>query len=193
MARFGLNRVEIEGYTSIEHVELTLGAVTVFVGANGTGKSNFNNALGLLGRIADQELARRAGLNGGASALLNRASALRRIRLGLSGARGGYRAALVPGAGDNLIFEYEVLEHSAATVEELGGGHRETRLFALADSHGKAGAALDLLRGCRVFHFHDTSRNAPVKQFAPTAENLTLRSDAGNLAAVLSWPLSRRR
>jgi predicted ATPase len=42
-----------------------------------------------------------------------------------------------------------------------------------------------LLSGCRVFHFHDTSRNAPVKQFTTTADNLALRNDAGNLAAVL--------
>lgn len=45
--------------------------------------------------------------------------------------------------------------------------------------------AIALLRGCRVHHFHDTSRNAPVKQLVPTADNLSSRSDAGNLAAVL--------
>jgi predicted ATPase len=44
---------------------------------------------------------------------------------------------------------------------------------------------VDLLEGCRVYHFHDTSGDAPVKQFTSTADNLVLRNDAGNLAAVL--------
>lgn len=44
---------------------------------------------------------------------------------------------------------------------------------------------METLRGCRVFHFHDTSRNAPVKQQAYTADNKSLHSDAGNLAAIL--------
>lgn len=46
--------------------------------------------------------------------------------------------------------------------------------------------AVALLKGCRVFHFHDTSADAPVKRLGPTADNLALRNDAGNLAAVLA-------
>jgi predicted ATPase len=45
---------------------------------------------------------------------------------------------------------------------------------------------LELLRGCRVYHFHDTSRDAPAKQLVPVADNIALRNDAGNLAAVLA-------
>jgi predicted ATPase len=44
---------------------------------------------------------------------------------------------------------------------------------------------VDTLRGCRVFHFHDTSRNAPVKQQGYLADNRSLHPDAGNLAAVM--------
>jgi predicted ATPase len=53
-----------------------------------------------------------------------------------------------------------------------------------------ASYVLDLLRGCRVFHFHDTSRNAPVKQPHPTGDNQTLQGDASNLGAVL-WLLKQ--
>lgn len=45
---------------------------------------------------------------------------------------------------------------------------------------------LSLLQGCRIYHFHDTSRTAPVKQSGSTADNLMLRSDAANLAALLT-------
>jgi hypothetical protein len=36
-----------------------------------------------------------------------------------------------------------------------------------------------------VFHFHDTSRNAPVKQQGYLADNRSLHPDARNLAAVV--------
>ncbi|WP_410536934.1 AAA family ATPase [Streptomyces sp. KL2] len=41
------------------------------------------------------------------------------------------------------------------------------------------------LRGCRVHHFHDTTRNAPVKQAGYASDSEALRPDAGNLAAFL--------
>jgi predicted ATPase len=44
---------------------------------------------------------------------------------------------------------------------------------------------VETLRGCRVFHFHDTSRDAPVKQQGYIADNRALHPDAGNLAAVM--------
>jgi predicted ATPase len=36
-----------------------------------------------------------------------------------------------------------------------------------------------------VFHFHDTSRDAPVKQQGYVADNRSLQADAGNLAAIM--------
>ncbi|MFC0526377.1 AAA family ATPase [Phytohabitans kaempferiae] len=50
----------------------------------------------------------------------------------------------------------------------------------------------ELLGGVRVFHFHDTSSTAPVKQPGPTADTLRLQADARNLAAVL-WRLRDNR
>jgi predicted ATPase len=42
-----------------------------------------------------------------------------------------------------------------------------------------------LLRGARVYHFHDTSAAAKVKQSGDLNDNEALRSDASNLAAFL--------
>src|SRR5437773_1010354 len=70
----------------------------------------------------------------------------------------------------------------------FGGGHRETLLHESAQERGKPSVAsdiVDLLAGCRVFHFHDTSSDAPVKRMNELADNLTLHADASNLAALL--------
>ena len=183
-----LKSVVVEGFTSIRSATLSLNDVNVLVGANGAGKSNLITPLSVLGRIVDSELGLLVGLSGGANALLNADPATsRRIHLEVESDVGGYSAELVPAAGDTLIFSDEtVWRHDTGVTAELGRGQRETLLTAPEPLWGPEAAALvDTLRGCRVFHFHDTSRNAPVKQQGYTADNRSLHSDAANLAAVL--------
>ena len=59
-----LTKLTIQSFKSLEFVEVPLGRVNVFVGANGSGKTNLLEALGLLsaaasGVVDDQALARR--------------------------------------------------------------------------------------------------------------------------------------
>jgi predicted ATPase len=183
-----LKSVVVEGFTSIRSAALALNDVNVLVGANGAGKSNFIRALSILGRIVESELGLFAGLSGGANALLNADRTVsRRIHLEVESGVGGYSAELVPAAGDALIFFAETIwRHDTGVTAELGRGHRETKLTVPEPLWGPEAAALvETLQGCRVFHFHDTSRAAPVKQQGYAADNRSLQSDAANLAAVL--------
>jgi predicted ATPase len=186
-----LQSVVVEGFTSIRSAELALDDVNVLVGANGAGKSNLIRALGMLGRIMDGELGLYVGLSGGASALLNADPAEpRRIRLQVESDAGGYSAELIPAAGDTLIFSSEsFLPRGWDDAESLGRGHKESTLAKLAAPGtlygAEAGALVETLQGCRVFHFHDTSRDAPVKQQGYAADNRSLHPNAGNLAAVM--------
>jgi predicted ATPase len=183
-----LNGIEIEGFTSIRSATVELGPLNVLVGANGAGKSNFIQALELLGRIVAEELNLFVNGNGGASALLNAAGGTTAIRLRLDTDSNAYEAALIAAANDELIFDREVLHSRRLDYNEvIGRGQRETRLLEeTADPRRRtANHVVELLQGCRVYHFHDTSVDAPVKQRVSTADNLALRKDAGNLAAVL--------
>ncbi|OLZ60469.1 AAA family ATPase [Amycolatopsis keratiniphila] len=192
MTQQRLTSIEIEGFTSIRSARVELGAMNVLIGANGAGKSNFVHALELLGRIVEGELGLFVGLNGGASALLNVGDSSARIHLQLEAGSNSYEATLVAATRDELVFESERL-HSRAEGDDrpysrpIGSGHRETRL---PDEVGRnpsrvASQFTDLLRGCKVYHFHDTSADAPVKRMVPTADDIRLRNDAGNLAAYL--------
>ena len=183
-----MRSVVVEGFTSIRSAELALNDVNVLVGANGAGKSNLIRFLGVLGRIVDRELGLYVGLSGGASALLNADLAEpRRILLDVVFDHGGYTASLIPAAGDTLIFSVEsFFEPGRETIVNLGRGHRESALAEPGTPFAaEAEDLVETLRGCRVFHFHDTSRDAPVKQQGYTADNRALHPDAGNLAAVL--------
>ncbi|MEV6985590.1 AAA family ATPase [Sphaerisporangium sp. NPDC051017] len=189
-----LQSITVEGYTSIRSAQVELRDLNVLVGANGAGKSNFISALALMGRIVDGELNLFVGQAGGASALLHGGpKGDARIALRLDFAPNGYEATLIPAARDELIFGEERIwfhgeGHATPFDASLGRGHRETRLLDEIGQRGwnsVAGHVVDMLRGCRVFHFHDTSTNAPVKQTGYAADNIALHPDAGNLAAVL--------
>jgi predicted ATPase len=183
-----LRSVVVEGFTSIQSATLSLNDVNVLVGANGAGKSNLIRALSVLGRIVDRELGLFVGLSGGANALLNAdLTSSRHIRLEAKSDVGGYSAELVPAAEDTLIFADETIwRDDPGVTAEMGQGHRESLLTVTEPLWGPEAAALvETLRGCRVFHFHDTSRDAPVKRSGYISDNLSLRSDAENLAAVL--------
>src|SRR5947207_173817 len=68
-----LNTIKVESFKSLERVEVDLGRVNVFIGANGSGKSNLLEAIGVLGaaangRVDDEALLRR-GVRPGLPAL----------------------------------------------------------------------------------------------------------------------------
>ncbi|WP_040775874.1 AAA family ATPase [Nocardia pneumoniae] len=187
-----LKKIQIEGFTSIRSATVELGQLNILVGANGAGKSNFVQALALLGRIIDGELNLFVGLNGGASALLTDGDGSSRIRLELDAEPNSYEAVLVPAANDELIFDRENIYYRGQGYDRpysksLGRGHRESRLSTETGGPqaGIAKSVFELLEGCKVYHFHDTSADAPVKRMVPTGDNVSLRPDAGNLAAYL--------
>src|SRR4051794_30750205 len=47
-----IRHFSISGFKSLQEAELDLGAVNVFIGANGSGKSNLLEALGVMGAAA---------------------------------------------------------------------------------------------------------------------------------------------
>ncbi|WP_306366526.1 AAA family ATPase [Nocardiopsis sp. CC223A] len=199
MERRRLSSLTIEGLTSIRSATVELGHVNVLVGANGSGKSNFIAALEMIGKIADGRLGMHTLQSGGASNLLHKGpepsgEIILRARFGLV----TYEAAMVPTTDDSLVFSREMIsapaeEGLAPTAISVTRGSKESLLPEV--SSGEVGASAELrsvsepvlerLGGCRVFHFHDTSANAPVKGNGYTADDLALHPDAANLAAVL--------
>jgi predicted ATPase len=194
MAGQRIDAIEIEGYLSIRSAHVELRDLNVLIGANGAGKSNFISAFELLGRIVDEDLALYVGRRGGASALsFANGSTDKPVVFDVTFEPYGYRAELVPSGRDEFLFAGEQIRNRSAgkddpSVVTIHSGSRETALRGVLVERGVPSVAdpvLDTLRGCRVFHFHDTSINAPVKKRRDSADNLTLRQDAANLAPFL--------
>ena len=185
-----LDRVKIEGFKSLDSVEIELGRLSLLVGPNGAGKSNFIQVFELLGQIIRGELEISVGRAGGASTLLHStSSSAERILIEAAFDDNGYDIALVPTDDDALIFEREVpwfidrSKYSSPYTVAMGAGHRESRLEG-SRKH-VAQWVLRRMSPWFVYHFHDTSRTAPVKKKGDIDDNERLRNDASNLAAFL--------
>lgn len=68
-----LSRIEFKAFKSLENVEIELGRINVFIGANGSGKSNLLEGIGVLGAAAngrvDDEALKHRGVRPGLPAL----------------------------------------------------------------------------------------------------------------------------
>src|SRR6266481_1420988 len=99
----------------------------------------------------------------------------------------GYRLSL-RAASELLIFSREeTWFHGdfATRSHPLGSGHDETRLPEARDTF--APYVRPAIAGWRVYHFHDTSDAAPVRNAQPVRDNLRLKPDASNLAPFLRF------
>lgn len=184
----------IKSFKSIRHAELRLGRLNVFIGGNGSGKSNLIGSFHLLNRIASKELQTYTGISGGANKILHfgrkRSPSL---TIGIRFLEGKdaneYWAVLMPTNDDRFIFSEETIGYHDTALyarpysDSLGSGHSEAKLLD-SDSRIAAYVRRDLQR-YRIYHFHDTSAEATVKQSGSIDDNKELHSNAANLAAFL--------
>lgn len=190
-----LEKLVIKNFKSIREQTLHLGSLNVFIGANGSGKSNLVEIFPFVRRLVEGQLQLRTGVAGGADRLLffgrKRSQGLSvEIEFAEGEIRNGYRFLLVPTAEDRFVFGQEVYwfqdrktYKERPFIQDLGAGHAESKLRAAADRI--SAYVLADLASYRLYHFHDTSSEAKVKQTCDVADNQLLRADASNLAAYL--------
>lgn len=192
-----LKRVTIKGFRSIKEMDLELRSLNVLIGANGAGKSNLISFFKMLNEMIGGRLQQYISTTGRAQSLLffgPRVTPQLEGRLEFETTQGinSYFMRLFHAAGDTLVFAEESLsfkQHGrldTPTPVQLGAGHIETRIPDEV-SQGTAVARIirALLSRCRVYHFHDTSPTARVRQYCYVGDNRWLMPDAANLAAML--------
>jgi predicted ATPase len=194
-----LDRMTIKGFKSIREADIELRPLNVLIGANGSGKSNFISVFRLLNEIQARRLQVYTATVGAESLLYFGRKVTDGVLLQLFFGKDSYRIGLVPTDNDTLVFEVEDCLTENVVALYGGNAHPETRLHdALNDikhwsgtisptAVGETFAAtiLQILEGWKVYHFHDTSSTAAVKQPGNINDNERLRPDAANLAAYL--------
>jgi len=191
-----LQSIVIRGFKSIRECSLALRPLTLLIGGNGSGKSNFVQVFGLLHEVVAGRLQAFVLRQGGPECLLHFGQkTTNHLEIQLEFGRSGYRLLLAPTQADSLFIEAEICSFSSPGyarpyVEQIGTAQQESQLQMEASRRpGKvASYVLDSLSSWRVYHFHDTSPTAKVKQLCSIDDNAVLREDASNLPAFL-WRL----
>ena len=200
-----IESVRIRGFRSLEDVYISgLPQAAVFIGANGSGKSNFIRFFEMLSwMLRSRQLGEFVSRHGGADDQLFGGNAKTprmngEITMRTSSGRNDYRFALSYAHPDRFIFTQEDIRFSGlryateAHWQSLGSSHVEAKIVEAAQTPNYPGinrttasVIVNLLRNCAVYQFHDTSESSGFKNRWDVFENSQLRSHGGNLAAVL--------
>ena len=200
-----LESVRIRGFRSLADVELSgLGATSVLIGSNGSGKSNFMRFFEMLSwMVRSRALGEFVEKHGGADDQLFGGNSVTprmeaEMALRTEAGRNDYRFSLTHAHPDRFMFTEEAFRFSRsgwlteASWNHLGSGHREAGIVEAAHSTvasefnpATARVIVHLLRSCSVYQFHDTSDTSNFKKRWEAEDNGTLRTHGGNLAAVL--------
>lgn len=191
-----LKRLILKGFKSIKAMELELHPLNILIGANGAGKSNLVSFFKMLNEMMAGRLQQHIGTSGRAQSLLHFGAKITpqieaRLEFDVENGTDIYDLRLCHAVGDTLIFAEETLSfwptgESSPRVDDFGAGHQETKIREKADAGVATASTIRyLLNRCRVYHFHDTSATAGVRQSCYVGDNRWLMPDAGNLAALL--------
>jgi len=166
-------------------MEIDLNNLNVFIGANGAGKSNFISFFTLLNAIVNEQLSVFVPKNGFADSFLHYGrkhtdAIAARLEFGAN----GYQFTLEPTADNRFIFTDEILTYQKKGDQKsygLGVGHDESNLEKFYNSNNEiAKHVMPIIKSWQVYHFHDTSRTAKIKQIGSIHDHAYFRSDASN-------------
>ena len=211
-----VDRITIRGFKSIHALDdFELRPLTALIGPNGSGKSNLLAVFRMLSALAQGRFQLFVRKEDGPDALLfggRKRTAAIYARAVLDGGRFRYELTAEP-AGDTLVIRSERLDASglsgeeecssgtisgAAATYEGPGGDIESLLSNEFPPDSFPTRLVPEIQRWRVFHFQDTSREAPVRHSVPVRDNLCLRENGGNLAPFLRhlkehYPENHRR
>jgi predicted ATPase len=188
-----IDYIKIEGYKSIKKMELELTPINVLIGSNGAGKSNFLSFFKLLRAVFNKQL-QHFVLEEKADNLLyfgrkttehldgklifsNNGAVNNAYNIRLSPTQEGDLFIAYEGSGINVSKDDDQLNYTynkAMRESMIGanGWHRDRYL-------------VDYEAGIQVYHFHDTSNTARLRQPSEVEDNKILKSDGRNLASFL--------
>jgi len=184
MANIGkLDRIQLKGFKSISNMDLEIRHLNILLGANGAGKSNFINWFRFMNQLVQKDLQFFVAQQGGADRFLHFGRKVTdAIEIQLLFKSNGYACTLVPDQTGGFIFKKEwISDADDKRIKLANRGDKESALPSCTDPI----ASQLVLSDWQIYHFHDTSDTAKVKQSGAIYDNERLRPQAENLAAFL--------
>ena len=192
-----LSQLTVKGYKSIRDLEnFKLTNLNILIGANGAGKSNFISVFKLLGTIYHKKLQDYVIDHDGPDAILYYGRKVtKQINMKFYFDFNGYEFTLLPTLANKVKITDETL-HFTGDINPFNRQSRPPSFHIIqpVGHEAKLKESIDLyaqyikpaIQSWHIYHFHDTSDTASVKQLHKIMDNLRLKPDAANLAAFLN-------
>lgn len=189
-----LDTLTIKGFKSIQELStFKLNSLNVIVGANGAGKSNLIAFFKMLRALIDGNLNRFVRDSGGAGALLfNGRKVTPQLFFETHFGQRGYRFSLVPTPADELALEDEARYYAAGSsgwwvLGDSNDGKSKLVAEVLENQPDArySRPVYDAIASWQIYHFHDTSSTAGMRNYEIVQDNKQLRTDAANIAPFL--------
>lgn len=189
-----LDKLTIKGFKSIrELVDFELKDLNVIVGGNGAGKSNLISFFKMLRVLIDGNLNRYVRDNGGASDILfNGRKVTEKMEFETRFGERGFRFKLVPTPANGCALEDEARFYAGGTTgwwllgdSENGTSKMVTEVTKEAPDGKYSQPVHDAIASWQIYHFHDTSSTAAMRNYEIVEDNKVLRTDASNIAPFL--------
>ena len=189
-----LSRVIIDGYKFIQLTDVELRPINILIGSNGVGKTNFISFFKLINIIYEQRLHNYT--------MQNSAERLFHYGLKRTSELKGYLAF-----GDNAYeVRLQARDNGSLFIAEERSYYQSSsfNVSNIDESQIKNSSTYrdrwlrDYLQSYKIFHFHDTSKGAPLRSSANINDNRYLKTDGSNLPAFLfmlqeKYPKTLRR
>ncbi|MHC5353984.1 AAA family ATPase [Myroides sp. LJL115] len=196
-----INRINIKNFKSIrDSGDIEIKSINILIGPNGVGKSNFINFFKLLNSIYNQRLRAFVAENGYSDKLLYFG---RKVSDFIEGSivfnpenknvNNRYDFKMVAQkSGSDFYLEkdeegfnnYSIGYNEKWDFIEFGGAFKQESELPHSPLK-RADYLKDYFQEFKVFHFHDTGNNSPLKQPSKVNDNRHLKENGSNLAAFL--------
>lgn len=181
-----MDYIKISGYKSIKDELIDLKSINIFIGANGSGKSNFISFFDFLNRLYNRNLNEYVALKGGVDKILHKGQKITdtiSFKVEFENGNNGYAANLKLGTNGLIVTDERLISKGDEGVD-ISASDKESRL-KITDNY-RAKHVIKYLNGFRKYHFHDTSDKSPFTKLSHIQNDIhSLYSDGSNLAAFL--------
>lgn len=178
-----IENISITGYKSIKQMSLNLKPINIFIGANGSGKSNFISFFKLVDNLFEQRLNNYTMIHDADELMLWGSEHTNEIKSEINCKDSKYSFSLRPGANRSLFLAEERCYNRNG---EIIYQRHDTEESELQEQDSEiANIMCNHLQGFKYYHFHDTSETSPLRMKSSLEDNRSLAKDGANLPSIL--------
>jgi len=188
-----LDRLAIKGFKSIQElVDFDLKTLNVLIGANGAGKSNFIEFFRMISAMMKPEGLKEFIAGSADAFLFGGPKRTPCVEVQMHFGQNGYDFELAPTDDGFFLINNEQRHYfPGSTTRNLGSGNFSPQLLNDKDGegfnskHNASWHTYNAIISWKIYHFHDTSKEAGMRRYNDQAHNKVLFMDGSNIAPFL--------